>query len=128
MFSTIRNIFKRNENKIVLGRWARSNDFTKAIYANSDHCGDMICGDPKKVKTIVNRQKSIPQNNKLDSVNSNMTHVEEIIQMGDTDVAFFGGYPQNNKLDMYKNEEFCCMLFGVNDSCINCGLNRNIQK
>jgi hypothetical protein len=35
--------------------------------------------------------------------------------------------PQNNKLDMYKNEEFCCMLFGVNGPCINCGLNSNIQ-
>jgi hypothetical protein len=119
MLSVIKNLFKcKNQGQLPLGRWGRNNENVKSIYANSDHCGDIICGDPKKVKQIVNIQKSIPQNNKLDSVN--MTNVEEIIKMGDTDVAFFGGYPQNNKLDMYKNEEFCCMLFGVNGSCINC--------
>lgn len=92
MLGIIKNIFSRSKT----GRWARNSENVKSIYANSDHCGDVICGDPKKVKKII--QKPIKIN-----------------------------LPQNNKLDMYKNEECCCMLFGVNDPCINCGLNSNIQ-
>tara|TARA_Y100001933_G_C18743455_1_gene456757 strand:- start:131 stop:463 length:333 start_codon:yes stop_codon:yes gene_type:complete len=93
MLSTIKNLFKRKESKIVLGRWARNNDVTKAIYANSDHCGDMICGDPKKVKNIVNTQK--PVKIKL---------------------------PQSNKLHTYKNQDFCCMLLGIDGPCEDCNL------
>jgi|TARA_B110000285_G_C14926885_1_gene515430 hypothetical protein len=95
MLGIIKNIFSRSKTgQLPLGRWARNSENVKSIYANSDHCGDIICGDPKKVKKIV--QKTI----KL---------------------------PQNNKLDMYKNEEFCCMLFGVNGPCINCGLISNVK-
>lgn len=98
--SIIKNLFKRKESKIVLGRWARNNDVTKAIYANSDHCGDMICGDPKKVKTIVHKQKPIrvtlPQNNNLHT----NTH----------------------------NNEFCCMLLGLNGPCEDCTLFPNSTK
>lgn len=93
MLGTIKNLFKRKESKIVLGRWARSNDVTKSIYANSDHCGDMICGDPKKVKNIVNRQKKIKVN-----------------------------LPQNNKFHTYKNQDYCCMLLGINGPCEKCCL------
>ena len=95
MITTIKNLFKRNESKIVLGRWARNNDVTKAIYANSDHCGDMICGDPKKIKNIVNTQKPIKVN-----------------------------LPQNNKIhtNIYKNQDFCCMLLGINGPCEDCSL------
>ena len=99
MLGIIKNIFSRSKTgQLPLGRWARNSENVKSIYANSDHCGDVICGDPKKVKKIINIQKPIKIN-----------------------------LPQNNKLDMYKNEEFCCMLFGVNGLCINCGLNSNIQ-
>ena len=95
MLSTLKNLFKRKESKIVLGRWARSNDVTKAIYANSDHCGDMICGDPKKVKTIVNKQKKIKVS-----------------------------LPQKNNLhtNTYNNQDFCCMLLGLDGPCEDCGL------
>jgi len=96
MISIIKNLFKRKESKIVLGRWARTNDVTKAIYANSDHCGDMICGDPKKVKTIVHKQKpmkiKLPQNNNLHTNTYN------------------------------KNQDFCCMLLGLNGPCEDCTL------
>ena len=90
MLSIIKNLFKSKESKIVLGRWGRTNDVTKAIYANSDHCGDMICGDPKKVKIIVNTQKT--------------------------------KVPQNNKFHTYKNQDYCCMLLGINGPCKKCGL------
>ena len=40
-----------------LGRWALSHDNKeqnlKSTYANRDHCGDLICGDPKHLKTIL---------------------------------------------------------------------------
>ena len=93
MLSIIKNLFKSKESNIMLGRWSRKNDVTKAIYANSDHCGDIICGDPKKVKIIVNNQKPIRV--KL---------------------------PQNNKFHTYKNHDYCCMLLGINGPCKKCCL------
>ena len=46
-------------NKLILGRWNHEISDTqkniRAIWANSDHCGDIICGDPKKVKEIINK-------------------------------------------------------------------------
>jgi hypothetical protein len=34
-----------------LGRWkACGNDDLKTLYANTDHCGDVICGNPEILK------------------------------------------------------------------------------
>ena len=101
MLSRFVNIFKKKPETQMLGRWARNNDVTKAIYANSDHCGDILCGDPKEVKRIVNSQKKVkvklPQNNKLHT-NTNINQINA------------------------PNEQFCCMLLGMNGPCNDCPL------
>ena len=74
MIPYMRKMFKIRDAQLALGRWKRENDVTKAIYANSDHCGDIIYGDPKKVKTIVNSQKKIKT--KLPKSNKYHTNVE----------------------------------------------------
>ncbi len=95
MFNIFKNFMRKKESKIVLGRWARNNDVTKSIYANSDHCGDAICGNPKKVKQLVHNQKKIK-------------------------VAL----PVSNKFHTNTNEannhHFCCMLLGLNGPCEHC--------
>lgn len=100
MLKFIQKIFNKKETKISLGRWARTNENIKSIYANSDHCGDIICGDPKKIKDIVNKQKNAKVKVKL---------------------------PQNNKIHIpitnaYESE-FCCILVGMNGNCRNCSFN-----
>jgi hypothetical protein len=99
MLKFIQKIFNKKETKISLGRWARTNENIKSIYANSDHCGDIICGDPKKIKDIVNKQKNVkvnlPQNNKM---HTQITNTSE--------------------------SEFCCMLIGIG-SCRNCSFMSN---
>ena len=101
MLSRIRNIFKKKPETQMLGRWARSNETVKSIYANSDHCGDILCGNPKEVKRIVNSQKKIkvklPQNNKLHTTS-------------------------NIHLSNIHSEHFCCMLLGMNGPCNDCPL------
>jgi hypothetical protein len=101
MLSRIRNIFKKKPETQMLGRWSINNDVTKAIYANSDNCGDILCGNPREVKLIVNSQKQIkinlPQNNKL--------HTNSTIN-------------QINK----PNEQFCGILLGMNGPCNDCPL------
>ena len=92
MISYMKKMFKKRDLQLALGRWNRTHDVTKAIYANSDHCGDIICGDPKKVKTIVNNQKNVV---KLQSSNKFHTSVEK---------------------------NMCCMLLGLNGPCIDCNL------
>jgi len=56
----IKKIFPKNK-PIILGRWGNNlSDRQKeinSIWTNSDHCGDIICGEPKKVKTIINNIK-----------------------------------------------------------------------
>ena len=56
----IRNIFKKifqkKENKILLGRWNNNGKEIKSIYANHDHCGDIICKDPKELTKIVKKE------------------------------------------------------------------------
>ncbi len=58
MFKNIvKRLFPKNK-PLMLGRWNNNLNETqkgiKSIWANSDHCGDIICGEPKKVKTIIN--------------------------------------------------------------------------
>lgn len=54
----VKNIFKKN-NQIMLGRWGNNlNDKQKninSIWANSDHCGDIICGKPENIKSIIRK-------------------------------------------------------------------------
>ena len=99
MLSRFVNIFKKKPETQMLGRWARNNDVTKAIYANSDHCGDIICGDPKKVKTIINKQKKV----NISVPVSNNFHTET------------------------QNNEFCCMLLGIDGPCKECTLLKSPQ-
>jgi hypothetical protein len=99
MLNIFKNLIRKKESKIVLGRWGRTNDVTKSIYANSDHCGDTICGNPKKVKQLVHNQKKI----KVALPVSNKFHTNSTIN-------------QKN----ISNEHFCCMLLGINGPCNNC--------
>ena len=50
----IKRLFTKYKNIIKLGRWEHREDnkkkMIKATLANIDHCGDKICGDPKKNK------------------------------------------------------------------------------
>ena len=47
--------------KLNLGRWEhRENEKQKeikSIWANSDHCGDHICGQPEVIREITNIRK-----------------------------------------------------------------------
>ena len=51
------SFFRRVPNKISFGRFdahtSERHNMIKAILANSDNCGDQICGDPKLVKNII---------------------------------------------------------------------------
>jgi hypothetical protein len=71
MFEIIKNnlIYKILENSLPklfikyeqpLGRWNRKNcNNLMSFYANTDHCGDKICGDVKVLK------KTYPKNNNI---------------------------------------------------------------
>lgn len=95
MLNIFKNLIRKKESKIVLGRWGRTNDVTKSIYANSDHCGDAICGNPRKVKQLVHNQKKI----KVALPVSNKFHTN-------TNEA--------------NNQDFCCMLLGLQGPCQEC--------
>tara|TARA_Y100000022_G_C13091585_1_gene302523 strand:- start:210 stop:425 length:216 start_codon:yes stop_codon:yes gene_type:complete len=62
MFSIIRNSVNqfRQVNKVVVGRFdintSEREKMIKTILANSDNCGDLICGDPKEVKHIIDKK------------------------------------------------------------------------
>ena len=49
--NSIKNIAKP-QNKIMLGRWGYNSKDIKSHYANLDHCGDYICGNPNLYKNI----------------------------------------------------------------------------
>ena len=102
MLAVLRNLFRTNKSsgQLPLGRWALNNENVKSLYANSDHCGDTICGNPSKVKTFVyeeNSFKHIPQ-------------------------------PSQHTEDVYANQDFCCMLLGIDGPCNGCCLINNSPK
>ena len=71
MFSVFRNFTARNiPQKLNFGRFdiktTEHQKMVKAILANSDNCGDTICGDPVEVKNIINDKPSF---NKLETGN-----------------------------------------------------------
>lgn len=53
VFKIIKNSIPVIINKrepIQLGRWYYGNEELKTLYANMDHCGDHICGNPQILK------------------------------------------------------------------------------
>tara|TARA_B100001094_G_C17581996_1_gene507851 strand:+ start:285 stop:485 length:201 start_codon:yes stop_codon:yes gene_type:complete len=65
MWKQFINIFKRNEKKILLGRWGNYGNDIKNIYANHDNCGDIICKDPIIIKTFIENKNINKNKNKL---------------------------------------------------------------
>ena len=61
MINFLRNIIfgSRCRSDIILGRWGNSGTEIKNIYANHDHCGDIICKNPKDVKKIIKKELKI---------------------------------------------------------------------
>ena len=61
LWNTIYNRMISKE-ELNLGRWEhRQNENQKeikSIWANSDHCGDRICGQPELIKEITNIKKN----------------------------------------------------------------------
>ena len=53
MLTRIINLFKKTDTKIMLGRWGNTGNNIKNIYANHDHCGDIICKNPKKITEFI---------------------------------------------------------------------------
>ena len=53
----------RSTDKVVFGRFdintSERHKMIKAILANSDNCGDLICGDPKEVKDIIKKDPEV---------------------------------------------------------------------
>ena len=49
-----KNVLKNKTDTIMLGRWNPKNCLVKesisVFQANSDHCGDILCGNPNKYK------------------------------------------------------------------------------
>ena len=56
------------KNPILLGRWNRNNNQTiTSILTNYDHCGDIICKDPKEAKKLITMEIEKSKNKKIDS-------------------------------------------------------------
>ena len=62
--------FKPKENIVSLGRWEHricdNQRNIKITWANSDNCGDIICGNPKDIKYIVDGIKKDIDSSKKD--------------------------------------------------------------
>lgn len=56
MLTMLKNLFKKTDNKIILGRWGNIGNDIKNIYANHDHCGDVICKNPKEITALINKE------------------------------------------------------------------------
>jgi len=68
MFRFITKMFVKETNPILLGRWNRNNDPTiTSILTNYDHCGDIICKDPKEAKKLITMEIEKSKNKKFDS-------------------------------------------------------------
>ena len=54
----LKNISTHNtdKSKIMLGRWGNTGNNIKNIYANHDHCGDIICKNPKEIREIIKNE------------------------------------------------------------------------
>ena len=106
MFNIFRFFTSRNiPHKINFGRFdietTEKQKMTKAILANSDNCGDIICGEPKLVKNIIkygdrhsNKASFFPHQYSTLTINTD-----------------------NN------NPELCCQFYNFN-KCENCHMNK----
>ena len=56
MFDILKKLFRRRDNKIMLGRWGNTGNNIKNIYANHDNCGDLICKNPSKLAKIIKKE------------------------------------------------------------------------
>lgn len=58
MYNIIRNIFCKSD-VVKLGRWEHRTTkhikTIKLILSNYDHCGDNICGSPKKLRNEIEK-------------------------------------------------------------------------
>ena len=62
-------IQRKAKNPVMLGRWehrqTHSQTEIKSIWANSDNCGDQICGNPEAIKNITDIKKEpVPEKKK----------------------------------------------------------------
>lgn len=68
MFRFIKKMFVKEKNPILLGRWNRNNDPSiTSILTNYDHCGDIICKDPREAKKLITMEIEKSKNKKIDS-------------------------------------------------------------
>ena len=68
MFQFIKKMFYKEKNPILLGRWNRNNKTITSILSNYDHCGDIICKDPKEAQQMISIEiDKIKNTKKLDS-------------------------------------------------------------
>ena len=51
--NTLLGINNKSKYTVILGRWGNYGKEIKNIYANHDHCGDIICKNPTDVKEII---------------------------------------------------------------------------
>ena len=77
---TIFKIFKNSIPTIInkrepiqLGRWYYGNEDLKTLYANMDHCGDHICGNPQILKSTYPKYFII-ENSKMITYKSKYTN------------------------------------------------------
>ena len=58
MIKNIYNKIIKPPYKVPLGRWNinYSKEHINSQYANSDNCGDIICKEPKLVKTLIEKE------------------------------------------------------------------------
>ena len=57
MLRNLLKYFTKKNNNTLLGRWNNNNSLNDQLinnlYANHDHCGDIICKNPKIVQDII---------------------------------------------------------------------------
>ena len=73
MFLLLNGIKKSSKIKtLTVGRWdTNDNQNIKSILANSDHCGDHICKDPKFIRHLVDKEIDNKAKLKLNKSNIN---------------------------------------------------------
>ena len=94
--------FLRTIPKLSFGRFdintTEQQKITKAILANSDNCGDIICGEPKLVKNII----------RFGDRHNNKTNFQP---------HQYSTLPITNK----GNPELCCEFYGFS-KCQDCSM------
>ena len=73
--------FKPKENIVSLGRWEHricdNQRNIKITWANSDNCGDTICGNPKDIKYIVDSIKKDIDADNTSNTKKNNTNINK---------------------------------------------------